>query len=644
MVLLAFTAPSPGHNGEPIPIPPEPRAPEPGAIANITELKPERWSWLHWWEANRDPYLHAIRQRAELQPPDPAVLAAIRAEAAAALRQMLRSDFPAEQAAAAVALGRIGDTDALAELKSLATGGGSEIARWHSLLAIGLLGAPQSEPTLIGPAPGTPMLQRTTLAAVGLLPDARQETLQRLWSTVQQGDAALATIAMWSLRRHSGANQTRELQRLLLQTSSFWLASETLLALGDGRDPQSLRLLVEMLLGGQQALRFPAFRTLRELDAAKRAAAGALTANRILYEQRYKEYQRKAEDYRSKFNPNLQTQPRRPPGYVDVVIGEESIFLSRLRASAAIALGGWDDPIATRALLMLLREPDDEWNALPKGMAIMSLGQTGDKQALPALVGVLNVDRRNLVALEHPLRGYAAVALGLYSRPVQTPQGSADRPAFDKALGLLAERMADPAEPQEVRCAAAVGLGLAGRTAALRPLHHVVEQLTERDEMLIGYTLLARGMLGDRNIVPIARRFLARERDKVDMSGILARRAAVLGLGLCGADEAVPVLTEAWHLNHYVNREVILALSLCEAQGVGRLVTRYARESKDPQERAFMAMVLGELLTTRRPDRLAGFINASNYTLKDHGRMPYQRLANEFMFGYLLQAFGDMWR
>lgn len=625
-----------------------PVPPDPGAIANITELKPERWSWLHWWEANRDPYLEVMRQRVELQKPDPAVLGALRSEAAGLLPKMLESDWPAEQAAAALALGRIGDTDALGPLKTLASAKGPEIARWHALLAIGLLNAEGSESALLSFEADGPVLHRAALAAVGLLDSPGEETTRRLWSVVTQADPAAATIAMWSLRRHAAGQDPRTLQRLLLATPSFWLASETALALGEVRDEDrgqgSLRLLVEMMLGGQRALRFPSCRTLRELDAMKRAVASQLTVDRLRYNAQYKQYKQKVEDYRAKFNPNLALQPRQRAGQFDLVIGEEAIFLSRLRASAAIALGSWEDPVATKALIAMLREPNDDFNALPKGMAIMSLAHRTDKLVLPALVGVLDVDRRNLVAMEHPLRGYAAVALGLYARPVQTPQGVADRPAFDKALELIAATLADPREPVEVRCAAAVGLGLAGRTAALRPINTAAETLTDRDEMLIGYILLARGMLGDRNIVPIAQRFLALERDKTDMPGILARRAAVLGLGLCSADEAVPVLTEAWHLNHYVNREVVLALSLCEARGVARLVSRYARESNDPEERAFMAMVLGELLATQRPDRLAGFINASNYTLKDHGRMPYQRLANEFMFGYLLQAFGEAWR
>ena len=57
-----------------------------------------------------------------------------------------------------------------------------------------------------------------------------------------------------------------------------------------------------------------------------------------------------------------------------------------------------------------------------------------------------------------------------------------------------------------------------------------------------------------------------------------------------------------------------------------------------------MALVLGELFAAERPQRLAWFTNDSNYTMKNQRRLPYQMLTNEFLFGYLIPAFGEEWR
>ena len=239
--------------------------------------------------------------------------------------------------------------------------------------------------------------------------------------------------------------------------------------------------------------------------------------------------------------------------------------------------------------------------------------------------------------------GFTAARLD--ARPVMTRQGQADRPGTDKVMERLAERLTDPTETEEVRCACAVALGLAGRSSGIKPLTMAGAKLTRRDELVGGYTLLGRGMLGDHNILTDCRALLELEKDKSDMTGILARRAAVLGLGLCGDDEAIPLLTEAWHLNYYVNREVIFALALAGARSVADRVIRETRApTTTPVERAYFAAVLGELFVAKRPERLDAFIAGTNYTIKDDARLPYQRLANEFLFNYLIPAFGAEWR
>ena len=69
---------------------------------------PPRWSWLHWWEANRDRYLIAPSQDEAVQATDRAQLAALREEAARELVKAIASPGRDVVAAeAALALGRM---------------------------------------------------------------------------------------------------------------------------------------------------------------------------------------------------------------------------------------------------------------------------------------------------------------------------------------------------------------------------------------------------------------------------------------------------------------------------------------------------------------------------------------------------------
>ena len=59
IALIVTTSTVLAHGSRP-PLPPPP-PPNPLSV-NRQEVYPPRWSWLHWWEANRDPYLYVNRQ------------------------------------------------------------------------------------------------------------------------------------------------------------------------------------------------------------------------------------------------------------------------------------------------------------------------------------------------------------------------------------------------------------------------------------------------------------------------------------------------------------------------------------------------------------------------------------------------------
>lgn len=378
--------------------------------------------------------------------------------------------------------------------------------------------------------------------------------------------------------------------------------------------------------------------------------ANALQAAQMLYDKAYDQY---VEEYRKwqEKNPNAPGPKPKPEKLLpaQIVLGVERIYQGRLRASAAAALGRIDHDQSRRALRQALAQGDDDYSDLHKGFAIMSLGQLGDPQALGLLAGLLRPTRdgrirKTSAKLKSPLRGYAALALGLYARPVRTPQGLQDRPEYDNVCRALAERLADGNETMEVRSAAALALGLTGRSENLRLLQPASGTIQPQEEVLAGYVLLARGMLGDKNILSPAKRFLAVANDRLDTSGMLARRAAVLGLGVLGNEQGIPTLIDAWWLSYYVNREVPLAFSLCEAHAVTPALIAMVKNSKNGEEQAYAARCLGELLARARPRRLSRLIAGSNYAMKNLRMIRFQSLANEFLFVYLIPCFGEDWR
>ena len=638
-----------GH-GEIPPRPPTP--PQVPPQSRVVHVKPPRWSWVHWWEANRDRYLEIIRQGRDGQKASQDVIQDFRRQAVEALTAATQSEHWQLRASAALALGRMSEAGALERLADLAAGDKSGSVRLIALIALGLLNSPEAETFLISRKYDTPEEKEAALVAIGLLETITLKTEAGLQKTLQSGAIGPATMAAWALRYRTDPGNAAFLNKILAKKNNCWLASEAILSLGGAENARGVVRLGNILLATDAVKSLPAWAKLEANRKKLLVILASLRAWEINYETAHEDYLKKYKKW-YKDDPNAPgpSKRRKLLGMVEIIIGRERIYKGRLRASAGIALGGIPDARlnAARALREVLTRKNNDFNDLPKGMAIMSLGELGDVKSVPILVKILKNLRVGKWKREKksPLRGYAALALGLYSRPETTPQGTRDRPQYEKVCRLLAERMADSEEIIEVRTAAALALGLSGRTENLKLLQQAsrtIGRSRKNEEILVGYTLLARGMLGDKNIIPIAKKFLKTANDRRTVSGILSRRAAVLGLGVLGDQEAIPILNKAWHLNHYVNREVALAYSLCEAYNATEPLLKLLNESENPRERAFAARCLGELFTAARPQRLSRLIANSNYTMKNKRMIRYQALGNEFLFVYLIPAFGEEWR
>jgi hypothetical protein len=177
--------------------------------------------------------------------------------------------------------------------------------------------------------------------------------------------------------------------------------------------------------------------------------------------------------------------------------------------------------------------------------------------------------------------------------------------------------------------------------------HRVSAKLEQRnrraDFPMFGFLLLGRALAGDTSLIDPAGKFLLNRDDDPSPGGIMSRRGAVLGLGVTHSANAIPVLTKAWHLNHYVNREVILALRLVGGTNAADPVMQRLREAKDDEERAYMAQALGELLAAEQPTTLTRLTAGCNFTVRNDEMRPLQALANGFLYDYLIASFGENW-
>ena len=636
-----------GHGDGPPPPPPPTPPPGPAYPQDLgyERVYPPRWSWIHWWEANRDPFLRSIKQSGAVQNPDPQVVADCRARAVKALVGGLNSAAPEVRAASALALAKMNEKGALKALSALAANDGSPRVRQMALLALGLLDSPDTREFLLAQNYPTDQIMEAGCVGLGFLAaadDAKVATVLR--QALGAPKAGLAITSAWGLRRRTDPACLKALKNALAQSKSPWLASEAILALGERTDPEGLPVLASILLGTKQAENVAACQALIEHDNEIARAIGSARVPVSQIEQFKMQYQ-KSSQWRD-FGPN--GQGRTTPAKLVIRVGAEKVYLAILRTSAAIALGHYRDPAAARALVDSLAVRDDGYTQTFKGFSLMSLAETGDPACLPPLMEYLGRTHlggkaKSVPDLGSPLRGYAALALGLYSRPRAAPLQAGDPQDYDKVCQALGERLADTAEELEVRTACAMGLGLTGRTENLRYLQKATETIRPSDDLLGGYVLLARAMLADRNIIPLAKTYLDARSEKTDTTGILSRRAAILGLALLDSQDAIPTLLDAWHLTYHVNREVAVAMGLLAAYNVTEPLAKLMETSPNTLEQAFAARCLGELFLAERPNRLRWLLNGSNYTLKNERMIPYQATANEFLYEYLIPCFGDGW-
>ena len=230
-IVLIGVAPACFGHGEG---PPRPPTPPPAAAYGQDLVRervhPPRWSWIHWWEANRDPYLKSLKQTTALQKTDPKVLAEYRARAVKALVAGLAAPSGDVRAASALALARMNERAALKSIANMAAGDGDPRVAMAALTALGLLDCPEAREALLTQVYASDPLLEAGCVGLGFLRAVDDPKVDAaLQQTVAGTKPGPATVSAWALRRHTDAASAQLMQSLLAQSKSPWLASEAIL-------------------------------------------------------------------------------------------------------------------------------------------------------------------------------------------------------------------------------------------------------------------------------------------------------------------------------------------------------------------------------------------------------------------------------
>lgn len=649
LLALGATLAAAPHS-EPPPPPPVPVINYPTGI----EIEPPRWSWLHWWEANREAWIAPLVQKRWTQDRANDDAAAVRDRAAAALAERLDDPHESVRREAAIALGRMKVADARDRLQMMVTADPSLRVRSAAAFALGLLGDDTAQRFLLGQNYPTDGEFVAAICALGLAPQIDDAARRGLISLGPQR-APLPNAALWSLRQHAAGQRGDWARSAVERSENPWVVVEALLTLGRTSDRDGWRLLASVAAMDADARRLPVFRLLDDVADDKREAliqaqvGGRPKVDPVTGAELDPiplKYRRAHARLMDQEPPSVSIdRSMTAPTPVGIVIGIEAIYAARLRCAAIIALATVEQPGSVTTLWAVLNERRDDDNELARGLAALGLGRLGATDAMGDLVTILEANRAKQGhlkdAIESPVRGFAALGLGIYARPIAGAQGGGDRPGWDQAAQVLAGRVADPREMMEVRCAAAVALGLTGRSEVLPIIADATRHVTDRDLPLAGYAIMARAMLGDAAVATPAQRLLDAGRASDPTTDLLGRRAAVLAVGIAGTREGLPVLASAWNEPWWVNREVILALGLGGATAVAdEVIPRL--DAASPWERAFMAESLGRLFAAW-PDPASRFVVDSAFTMRDRLMGPFRAEAAPFLYDHLVPALGGSW-
>ena len=528
---------------------------------------------------------------------DPAALSEL-AEAAAG------DDDPAVRAAAVEALAELDDPAALAHLAEAIAGDPDPAVRAAAAEALGELDDPAAL-AQIAEAMASDSSASVRAAAAGALGSA--------------GDpAALSTLAEAAVADNDPTVRAAALEALADLDDSAALPPLAEAAAGDS-DPTVRAAAVEALA----ALDDPeALDTLSEaLDSDEAAPVRAAAAEALGSLGDPESLSQLAKAVTEDNDPRVRATAADALGYLgdpaalpQLAEALDSDDSAPVRAAAALALGSLGD---SAALLQLTEALDSDDSETVRGAAAQALGSLGDLAALSQLTEALDSDDAA------PVRAAAANALGSLGDPAALPQltevmesdeSAPVRAAAAQALGSLGDPAALPQltevmesdESAPVRAAAAQALGSLEDPSALPQLAEALN--TDSSASVRASAAGALGSIGDPQALPQLAETLVGDDDS------MVRSAAAEALGQLDDPEALSLLAQAVESDESAPVRAAAARALGALGDTAALpdLAEAAAADDAPAVRAAAAEALGQLDDPKALSQLAQAVESDD--------------------------------
>lgn len=612
-------------------------------FADAPRLLPASHSWVDWWEINRDRHVQTlIREALKVRERN----GTDREEAVRVLTDAL-SRKATVAPSAAIALGRMGATEAVGDLIVVTQQKNPEPTNLAGWLALGLMGGEGRGKFLLAKLPTLDEVGTlgciTALGLMDEMPDGGAEALLK-YIDPKQRVPEIRRMALWAINEHEAKKHRRLLYEILAGSREPYLVMEALEGLGKAGDVRDVETLVNYAGGGKSGKLVPFLGN--ALRAFEKTKDGNLGLQKMLGQVASNFSKR--ETY-SKLMENIRAAAARALGQIDGPADRKRV---------AEGLGALDHPSIQQSFLM---------GEKAQFHFMLSLGLIGQRYAPQTLGAVVNgeptgeghswdtgfasrFDRDRMDDLAsrrrpRPLvpqnaihsglhRCYAAISSGLLVHRINELSGDArarnalESEAFggrdldtlrDELLDNLLGPLRSPGEYSYTRAACALGIGLSGDKRLIPHLVDVMGKLEKRDEAIFGYIALSLGMLGDKDLPLRLKGYLGPAKKALDVEGILkkglkseytyeqrmSRRAAVMGLGALGDQAAAPLLIGEWGKDPWVSYEVARALGALKDRTISEDLSVLVYQRTNDLASEVAAWSLGDLYDAEYPSRLS---------------------------------------
>lgn len=631
----------------------------------------QRFSWLHWWETQRPAQQRFdwTEQRAAWSVRRLAVVEPNRQQLIDTLVPIVKdaSADPYAKAGAVMALARmryekladliVSDEPLSPDHRQIVSPSGENwprgligdenvrvrVAGW---MALGILDTEESRAKLVNEFNWAVMTddEIARVTAFGFISELSKAERDFLIMKMRNSEVAeVQRMALWALQQHDSKANDAIMGEAIQTLISPYSVSQAILAEGTMQRQKPYELLAK-IIGQPGALDdITVFRTIKDGNVWQSPFSFGvdkqLSVSAMLALTKLPPAEGNARsDIKRALDKAILEGPSRPSENDPGVVRSDNLnapIANYERGPAALALAmqtdgrfGLSDNLRTLESLLdgktkttELRYPRDERGKI-------------DRDAAPVLV------EKVIEQQEHPARGYAAVAMGLLMQRMdpgaklgqENPLVLVSKAQAANVMGDLSrpllKALGNTHELTDVRCAAAIGLGLSGQQQFRAPLLAALKKLRPGEEALYGYIVEALAMLDDPSVPKLVSTYLEQVDEIRSDNDQLARRALASALIFSThttPDDVDELVESAWSADPYVG----IALAKASAvRGGGKLFSYMLKQADDAHYAGAATVSLAEMVDVQTPWRLSSLTEDMNYT-QDY-RTPLQVITNYY--------------